>query len=46
MGRTFRVCGEIEELRKTKAFISSKITEIVKYVKSIDVECQEVTDNE
>ena len=46
MGRTFRVCGEIEKLRKTKAFINSKITEIVEYMKSIDVECQEVTDNE
>ncbi len=46
MGRTFRVRGEIEKLRKTKAFINSKIAEIVEYMKSIDVECQEVTDNE
>lgn len=46
MGRTFRVCGEVEKLRKTKAFINSKITEIVEYMKSIGVECQEVTDNE
>ena len=46
MGRTFQVCGEIAKLRKIKAFINSKITEIVEYMKSIDVECQEVTDNE
>ena len=46
MGRTFRARGEIEKLRKTKAFVNSKITEIVEYMKSIDVECQEVTDNE
>lgn len=46
MGRTFLVCGEVEKLRKTKAFINSKITEIVEYMKSIGVECQEVTDNE
>lgn len=46
MGRTFRVRGEIDNLRKTKEFINSKIAEIVDYMKSIGIECQEVTDNE
>ena len=45
MGRTFQCRGILTQLRELKSFVNEKIDEIQKYMDSVGIENEEVSDN-
>ena len=45
MGRTFQCHGTLTQLRELKSFVNEKIDEIQKYMDSVGIENEEVSDN-